>query len=103
VTREILWSEAALEDLDDAIAYLAARSTIAPRRVTGAIDKTLERLAEMPVGRPGRVSGTYEMVVTGTAYIIAYALARGSDGREQLVVLRVVHGARNWPHDGWPN
>jgi plasmid stabilization system protein ParE len=47
--------------------------------------------------------GTYEKSVTGVPYIIAYALhpARGSD--EAVVILHVIHTARNWTPDAWPD
>ncbi len=42
-------------------------------------------------GRPGRISGTRELVVSGTPYFLVYAM------QEQLVeVLAVIHGARRW-------
>ena len=54
----------------------------------------LERvLKEHPaVGRPGRVAGTRELLVTGTPYILPYRVAG-----DVLEVLRVLHSARRWP------
>ena len=43
-------------------------------------------------GRLGRVPGTRELVATGTPYLVAY---RNRDG--DIQVLRVLHGAREWP------
>ena len=41
--------------------------------------------------------------VTGQPYIIAYGFAPSDDGGEEvLVVLRVVHTARDWPPGRWP-
>ena len=101
--RPIVWSTAALDDLDGAIAYIAARNPRAARRLLATIDKTVEGLAEMPTGRPGRVPKTHERVVLGTPYVIAYALSPQDDGREAIVILRIVHGARNWPPETWPD
>ena len=57
------------------------------------ITASVLRLAEMPAaGRPGRVSGTRELVVPGTRYIVAYRVRNNV-----LEVLRVMHGARSWP------
>jgi len=99
--REVVWSQSALDDMDELAAYIAADNPRAALRVLDRIETTVERLAHTPIGHSGRVAGTYEMPVTGLSYIIAYALqAVGS--REQIVVLRVIHGARNWPQGGWP-
>jgi toxin ParE1/3/4 len=50
-------------------------------------------LPEHPeIGRPGRISGTRELVVRGTPFIVPYRTV----GRE-IQVLRVYHGARKWP------
>jgi hypothetical protein len=34
-------------------------------------------------------------------YIIAYEL-RSIAGRESVVILRMIHAARDWPDEGWP-
>ena len=56
----------------------------------------------MATGRPGRVTGTYEKPVAGLPHIIAYAIEPRPDGSERVVVLRVIHGARNWEEEDWP-
>ena len=47
-------------------------------------------------GRRGRVAGTYEMVVAGLPYIIAYSLSEELSGAETFTVLRIIHGTRDW-------
>ena len=50
-------------------------------------------LAEHPgMGRPGRISGTRELVVTRFPYILPYRV-RGN----AIEVLRIFHTARKWP------
>jgi plasmid stabilization system protein ParE len=44
------------------------------------------------IGRPGRVAGTRELVVSRTPYIAAYQVADG-----EIVILDVLHGAQKWP------
>ena len=52
-----------------------------------------EAIGEMPLrGKPGRVAGTRELVVSHTPFIIAY---RPSSPRPDI--LAVIHGARMWP------
>jgi toxin ParE1/3/4 len=75
--------------------YLEQQGEPAVRRVAGDIERTIEILARRPMGRPGRVSGTYEKLVIGQPYIVVYALTPSGDGEEDnLIVMRVVHLAR---------
>lgn len=54
---------------------------------------TVAHLATTPhMGRSGRVAETRELVVSGTPYIVAYAVIGG-----EVVVLDVLHGAQDWP------
>ena len=54
-------------------------------------------LASHPAaGKVGRVKGTREWVLSGTPYIVVYA-PPAPPGRADLVVVRVLHGARLWP------
>jgi toxin ParE1/3/4 len=43
------------------------------------------------MGRPGRVQGTRERIITGTPYIVVYRV------RHEVEILRVLHGAMRWP------
>ena len=56
----------------------------------------------MSIGRVGRVEGTFEKPVVGLPYIIAYEITVGPEGSEVVVVLRLIHGARDWPDNEWP-
>ncbi len=59
-----------------------------------AILTAVEHLAELPnLGRPGRVSGTRELVVPGTPYVIPYRLRS-----DRLEVIAVFHGRQRWPN-----
>nr|WP_312884402.1 type II toxin-antitoxin system RelE/ParE family toxin [Rhizobium laguerreae] len=55
-----------------------------------------KKLGEFATGRPGRITGTYEKSLTRLPYIISYEL-RSIAGRESVVILRVIHTARDWP------
>jgi toxin ParE1/3/4 len=100
--RDVVWSETALDDMDAAAAYIANDNQVAARNVLDQIEATAERLGRRAIGRPGRVSGTYEKSVIGLPYIIAYALTSSSTDQEQVVILRVIHSARDWPKGEWP-
>lgn len=100
--RDVFWSRDALADLDRTMNYIAADNPRAALSVIDRIEATGNRLGEMATGHPGRVSGTYERGVVGLPYIIAYSLQEHADGTERIFVLRVIHGARDWPEGEWP-
>ncbi len=99
---DVVWSADALDDLDSTIAYVAADNPAAALKVLDRIDKSAQSLGQIATGRSGRVADTYEKSVSGLPYIIAYALQPLPSGRERIVILRVIHGARNWPAGEWP-
>lgn len=73
--------------------YIARDNQTAAHAVHATILRQVGQLAEHPrIGRPGRVKGTRELVVSGTPYIVAYRVA-GQD----VTILRVLHGAQQWP------
>lgn len=100
--RRVLWAETALDDFDSIVAYIAEEDPAAAARVLDRIDATVRALADMPIGRRGRVGGTYEKVVAGLPFVIAYALGETPAGSGTLNILRIIHGARHWPLGGWP-
>ena len=100
MTRRVLWSSAALDDFDGAIAFIAARGPAGARQVASAINRAARGLRDVPTGRPGRVGGTYEKVVRGAPYLLADAL---SPDDRAVVILRVIHSARDWPDESWPD
>jgi toxin ParE1/3/4 len=79
-------------DLAGLVEYIANDSPVAAYRVHDDIRKQTSLLAIYPeIGRPGRVRGTRESVVTGTPYIVACRFAG-----DVVTVLRLLHGARRW-------
>lgn len=102
MSRSVRWSSDALTDLADQVAYIAAENPSAAHRVADAIDKTALALGEMPIGRPGRVTGTYEKSVTVLPYILAYAITQ-VHGEETVAIVRVIHTSRDWQDENWPD
>lgn len=73
--------------------YIAQDSPIAASAVYQTIERQVGRLAEHArVGRPGRIEGTRELVVSGTPYIVAYKV-----GTNEVIIVRTLHGAQRWP------
>jgi toxin ParE1/3/4 len=90
----IEWSDEALADLASVHAFIAKENPSAAQRVVLSILASVEN--NLPdnqhIGRPGRVNGTRELVITHTPYIVLYRVKSGI-----IQVLRVYHGARRWP------
>lgn len=88
-----VWSPRAIRHLADLRAHIARDRPDAAARIAMTLLTAVDRLVEAPnLGRPGRVSGTRELVVPGTPYVIPYRL-RG----ERLEIIAVFHGRQRWP------
>lgn len=90
---EVRWSGRALADLEAIQDYLLERNPPAALRMVTVLRGAAEKLSSMAHrGRPGRWPGTRELIVSDTPYLIPYRV-RG----ETVEILRVFHGARQWP------
>jgi toxin ParE1/3/4 len=90
---KVEWTETAKAHLLGLDAYLYERSPQGADRVVDQIYQAVGTLEQFPfAGRPGRVAGTREMVVTTTRYIVAYRIRN-----EAVQILAVMHGAQRWP------
>lgn len=101
--RRIVWTEAARRDIGQIFSYIAGKNPSAAMIVRDRLHEAVVSLGVLPTGRPGRVTSTYEKVVTGLPYIVAYSLDIDADGAPILTVLRLIHGARDWAADRWPD
>ncbi len=99
--RPVFWSRSALDDLKQQISWIAREDPAAARRVATRIRAAGDNLADFATGHPGRVAGSYEKSVGGLPYVIAYAIDRRA-ADEVIVVLRVIHTARDWREGEWP-
>ena len=89
----VRWLRKALRNLDDEATYIAADDTAAARLVVKRVFDAVAQLEAQPgLGRPGRVSGTRELLVAKTRYIVPYRV-RG----ETVEILRVFHTSRRLP------
>ena len=90
---KIEWTPAALADRHAIFDYVEADSPRAAVAVDERIEAAVERLADFPEsGRPGRVAGTRELVMTRAPYILPYRIVG-----DAVRILRVLHAARLWP------
>ncbi len=92
------WSVLARADRKAIFDYIEADNPRAAVAVDERIRAYIGGLARFPqMGRPGRIEGTRELVISRTPYIAAYRVAG-----ETVRVLRVLHGAQQWP-DAMPD
>lgn len=90
---QVKWLRRALHNLDSEAAYIAQDSPKAAAQFIDHITKSVARLVDHPhLGRPGRMSGTRELVVTRFPYIIPYRVKSHT-----IEILRIFHTARKWP------
>lgn len=81
------WTLKAVGDLQEAGEYIAEDNLRATKKMADRVQEAIENLIEHPnIGRPGRVPGTRELVVSGTPFIVVYWV-RGA----AVQVLRVLH------------
>ena len=73
--------------------YIGSDNPLAAIHVLERIAEATEYLITFPtIGRPGRVSKTRELIISGTPFIVMYQI-RGTI----IVVLRILHAAIKWP------
>lgn len=90
---QIKWHRKARQDLRDVRAYIVEDNPQAAAQVAARILRAVERLPDNPgIGRHGRVMDTRELVIAGTPYLVPYRVMG-----DVIVILRVLHGARQWP------
>jgi addiction module RelE/StbE family toxin len=79
--------------LEDIREWIARDNPAAAARMMTRIRTAVERLATVPgTGRPGRVAGTRELVISGTPYIVPYRV-KG----DAVQIITVLHSAQRWP------
>jgi len=89
----IRWTEPAATALGKIQDYIASENPRAAFEVAQRIRIAVSQLQEHPrVGRPGRVRGTYELVIHDLPYVVPYRIKN-----EEVQILSVYHTSRKWP------
>ncbi len=92
---KLVWSAFALADRDGIFTHIEADNPRAAIAIDERIAAAARLLVDFPEsGRPGRVAGTRELVITATPYIAAYTVTA-----KAIRILRVLHGAQRWPDE----
>lgn len=90
---KVVWLRTALRNLGEIATFIARDDPADAARVVRRIQDATVRLGRHPEsGRPGRVVGTRELIVTGLPFILAYQVRHA-----RVEILRVLHTSRRWP------
>ena len=86
------WRATARVDVLAIVDYISDDNPDAAQHLKDEIEAKVSKLPEHPkLYRPGRVSGTREMVVRAN-YVVVYI-----EDAHALSILRVLHAAQQWP------
>lgn len=90
---KVVWSPRAIRHLIAIREYIEKDSDQNEALVAARILEAVDLLQTQPhMGRPGRLTGTRELVISGTPYIIPYRVRR-----ERIELMAVFDGHRQWP------
>jgi toxin ParE1/3/4 len=90
---KVVWSRRAIRHLISLREHIEKDSEQGAAAIAKRIVEAVDLLRSHPeIGRPGRVVGTRELVVSGTTYVIPYRIRR-----ERLELIAVFHGRQKWP------
>ena len=90
---DIVWTPRAQQHLMGISTDIAQDNPTAARQTVDRIRDAVAHLTTHPaMGRVGRITGTRELVIAGTPYIVAYRVRKRS-----VRILAVLHSAQRWP------
>ncbi|QFY91070.1 type II toxin-antitoxin system RelE/ParE family toxin [Magnetovirga frankeli] len=97
---QVKWLRTALLNLEHEAEYIRQDNPAAARLIVQRVRSAVSKLQENPaMGRPGRITGTRELVVPDTRYIIPYRVRHEYN---RIEILRVFHCSRKPPEHWWP-
>jgi toxin ParE1/3/4 len=89
----LVWLRRALADRDAQLDFIAKDKPGAAIEQGDRIARQVGQLIQHPqIGRIGRQPGTRELVISRTPFIVVYRLKA-----ERIELLRLLHGAQQWP------
>lgn len=92
---KLRWLRAALADVEAIEDCIPRHDPVRAYEIAQSIRTRSDSLADFPeLGRPGRVSGTRELVLVDLPWIVVYRV-----GRPHIEILRIIHGRQQWPRE----
>lgn len=91
----VVWLPTAIVNRDAQLDHIAQDNPQAAIEQGDRIMDQVGHLHDHPeIGRVGRVSGTRELVINGTPFILVY---RYLSQTQRVEVIRLLHGSQQWP------
>jgi toxin ParE1/3/4 len=88
-----VWTPPVVADLDHLVRHIGKDNIDAAFRTEDRVMAAVARLERHPPsGRVGARRGARELVVAQTPYLVIYRIRQ-----KAVEILRVIHGAQNWP------
>ena len=93
---DLRWTEEAATNLEGIADYIGRENPAMATRVANTIhDYVADQLTQFPeIGRPGRGSGTLELVGPSLPFIAGYRITDRT-----VQILAILHTRRSWPDD----
>ena len=89
----IRWLPQAQSNRLEQLEFIAQDNPLAAINQDEEIERQINMLLAHPkMGRPGRVAGTRELVISSTPFVVIYRLQG-----QGIEVLRLLHSAQQWP------
>jgi toxin ParE1/3/4 len=91
----VRWTTEAAHDLERICDYIAQDRPESARRVAQSVVERTGTLGTFPdLGRSGHVPGTREIAFPPLPFVAIYEVV---DAPDEVWVLRILHGAQQWP------
>jgi toxin ParE1/3/4 len=92
---KLVWLPAARRTREALIEHIAKDSLTAAVDQLSEIQRQVRNLEDHPeLGRTGRMRNTRELVIARTSFVAIYRVRRQ---RQEVEILRIIHGAQRWP------
>ena len=89
----LVWTRTAIAIRRAIFKRIAPEDDAAAKRLVTRLRNRANSLEKLPrQGRAGRVPGTFELVVSGTPYLIIYSIEA-----DEVRILTILHHAQRWP------
>ena len=92
---KVVWLPKAVANRDALIDYIAEENLTAAIEHDERIEAQTDQLEEHPeIGRLGRKTGTRELVIGKTHFVVVYRI---KPKLKRIEILRVLHSSQAWP------